>query len=55
VCSSDLSEHSQIWIASVRVEDAIRGVDPSGAAYRMPHQALNTSNHVAYWAPWEKD
>jgi hypothetical protein len=46
---------SQIWIASVRANDAFLGVDPSSAAYWMPHQELSTSNHVAYWAPYRKD
>lgn len=49
------SEHSQIWIASISIQDAMRGVDPSSAAYWMPRQELATSNHVAYWAPYTKD
>lgn len=46
---------SQIWIASVSINDAFLGVDPSSSAYWMPHQELGTSNHVAYWAPYRKD
>lgn len=48
-------EHTQIWIASVRPDLAFAGEDPSSSAYWMPHQSLDTPNHVAYWAPYSKE
>jgi hypothetical protein len=48
------SSHSQIWIASIDPRAAARGEDPSAAAFWMPHQNTNTSNHVAYWTSYRK-
>jgi Tol biopolymer transport system component len=45
----------QIWIAAVDASTAAPGFDPSSAAYWMPGQSLTASNHVAYWAPYDKD
>jgi len=45
----------QIWIAAVDATTAAPGFDPSSAAYWMPGQSLTASNHVAYWAPYDKD
>jgi len=46
---------SQIWIAAIDPDIAATGRDPSSAAFRMPFQPLGNSNHVAYWAEFQKE
>ena len=46
---------SQIWISGIDPEVARTGRDPSHAAFRMPYQGLDYSNHVAYWAEFQKE
>ena len=45
----------QIWIAGIDPERAMRGEDPSSAAFWMPFQSLADPNHVAYWAEFTKE
>ncbi|MBU0553511.1 hypothetical protein KKF91_02545 [Myxococcota bacterium] len=45
----------QIWISAIDPEAAARGVDPSAPAFRLPYQAIDSGNHIPYWAIYEKD
>jgi Tol biopolymer transport system component len=38
-----------IWMVAVEPDKALAGEDPSHAAFAMPYQDLNTSNHIAQW------
>ena len=40
---------TQIWMAPFFPERAALGQDPSGPAFRMPFQILNSANHIAQW------
>jgi hypothetical protein len=39
----------QIWMTPVFPARAAAGQDPSGNAFRVPFQDVNTSNHIAQW------
>jgi len=39
----------QVWMAPFFPERAMAGADPSGPAFRLPFQALDTNNHIAQW------
>ena len=39
----------QIWMTPVFPSRAAAGQDPSGNAFRVPFQDVNTSNHIAQW------
>jgi hypothetical protein len=39
----------QIWMAPFFPDRAEAGMDPSGAAFRMPFQLLTAANHIAQW------
>jgi hypothetical protein len=39
----------QIWMAAFFPRRAAAGNDPTGPAFRLPFQALVTSNHIAQW------
>lgn len=39
----------QIWMTPVFPSRAIAGGDPSGNAFRVPFQDVNTNNHIAQW------
>lgn len=49
------TESQQIWIAGLTAEEARNGRDPSAAAFWMPFQALDSGNHIPYWAEFSKD
>lgn len=38
-----------IWMVAVEPDKALAGVDPSSAAFAIPYQDLDTSNHIAQW------
>jgi hypothetical protein len=40
----------QIWMTPFFPRRAEAGLDASGPAFRLPFQALTTSNHIAQWA-----
>jgi hypothetical protein len=40
---------TQIWMTPFFPDRAIAGTDPSGPAFRMPFQRIDTSNHIAQW------
>ena len=40
---------TQIWMAPFIPDRAMTGQDPSGAAFHLPFQVLETSNHIAQW------
>jgi Tol biopolymer transport system component len=40
---------TQIWMAPFFPSKAAAGQDPSGPAFRMPFQRIDTSNHIAQW------
>jgi hypothetical protein len=48
------TEGGQIWITGITPSEAVDGSDPSAAAFWMPFQSMANSNHVAYWAEYEK-
>lgn len=48
------SETPQIWITAIDPTLASIGEDPSYPAFWLPGQALNSGNHIPYWAPYEK-
>jgi hypothetical protein len=39
----------QIWMTPFFPDRAAQGQDPSGNAFRVPFQAVDTSNHIAQW------
>lgn len=39
----------QIWMTPFFPNRAAQGLDPSGNAFRVPFQDVNTSNHIAQW------
>jgi hypothetical protein len=39
----------QIWMTSFFPDQAAAGQDPSGPAFRVPFQSLQSSNHIAQW------
>lgn len=39
----------QIWMAPFFPDRAKSGGDPSGPAFRLPFQGIDTSNHIAQW------
>jgi len=39
----------QIWMTPVFPARAAAGQDPSGNAFRVPFQDVNTANHIAQW------
>jgi hypothetical protein len=39
----------QIWMTPVFPERAAKGQDPSGNAFRVPFQEVDTNNHIAQW------
>jgi hypothetical protein len=39
----------QIWMTPFFPDRATLGQDPSGNAFRVPFQAVDTSNHIAQW------
>ncbi len=45
----------QIWIAAIDPVKARNGEDPSFAAFWLPGQALDSGNHIPYWAVFEKE
>ncbi|MFT6397355.1 MAG: hypothetical protein ACJAYU_002108 [Bradymonadia bacterium] len=49
------SGQPQIWITGVNPGRAAPGFDPSYPAFWMPGQVLSDSNHVAYWAEYDKE
>lgn len=48
-------DQMQIWIAGVTPANVLPGSDPSWSAFWLPGQSLADSNHVAYWAEYEKE
>ena len=38
-----------IWMVAVEPDKALAGEDPSAAAFAIPYQDLDTSNHIAQW------
>ncbi|HSD90382.1 MAG TPA: hypothetical protein VLB44_22795 [Kofleriaceae bacterium] len=40
---------TQIWMSPFFPDRADAGMDPSGPAFRMPFQRLDTANHIAQW------
>ena len=38
-----------IWMVAVEPDKALAGEDPSSAAFAIPYQDLDTSNHIAQW------
>ncbi|MGB5812074.1 MAG: hypothetical protein WBG86_16180 [Polyangiales bacterium] len=38
-----------IWMVAVEPDKALAGQDPSSAAFAIPYQDLDTSNHIAQW------
>jgi len=40
---------TQIWMAPFFPNRASGGMDPSGPAFRMPFQRIDTANHIAQW------
>ena len=40
---------TQIWMAPFFPARAASGMDPSGPAFRMPFQRIDTANHIAQW------
>lgn len=45
----------QIWITAIDPAAAARGEDPSGPAFWLPGQNIESGNHIPYWAVYEKD
>ncbi|QRO00922.1 hypothetical protein JRI60_18750 [Archangium violaceum] len=41
-----------LWMAAVEGGKLEKGEDPSYAAFALPFQTLNTSNHIAQWAEY---
>jgi hypothetical protein len=39
----------QIWMVPFFPERASAGLDPSGAAFRLPFQDVTAGNHAAQW------
>lgn len=39
----------QIWMTPFFPDLAAQGMDPSGPAFRVPFQGVNTANHIAQW------
>jgi hypothetical protein len=39
----------QIWMTPFFPDRAVAGMDPSGPAFRVPFQDVNTNNHIAQW------
>jgi len=39
----------QIWMAPFYPTLAVQGMDPSGPAFRLPFQPVDTHNHIAQW------
>jgi len=39
----------QLWMTPFFPERADAGANPSGPAFRLPFQAINTNNHIAQW------
>jgi TolB protein len=47
--SSSWGSDPQIWMAPFFPDKAMAGLDPTGPAFRMPFQALESGNHIAQW------
>ncbi|MCI0571821.1 MAG: hypothetical protein L0Y66_13800 [Myxococcaceae bacterium] len=41
-----------VWMAAVDPDKVAAGLDPSHAAFALPFQELDTSNHIAQWAQY---
>jgi hypothetical protein len=42
-------QEPQLWMAPINLTEAQTSVDPSGIAFWIPYQDINTHNHTAQW------
>jgi hypothetical protein len=47
--SAEAASGSLIWMVAIDPEKAAAGEDPSAAAFALPFQDLDSSNHIAQW------
>ena len=47
--SAESTSGSLLWMVAIDPEKAAAGEDPSAAAFALPFQDLETSNHIAQW------